>query len=226
MEMYTREETQTEVKDDPKAREALRRAFEKTARWQADFKGFQADLRINVNGKETQGTVSVKGPRDVTVTIPDPELQKWAQNQIGMIAVHRGPRTFEESDGKYALTIEDSQTHPLGPRLSIHGDGMGSSYRINNDRITQINRKMPHVAFTINVEESATTQEGKHLTTRYTVYYFSPKDGALQNVESFTDAHTRVGASDLPATRRIISYENGEVTTKTLTFENHKILND
>ncbi len=223
MEMYTRQEEKTDIADDPKARELLRQAFGKTARWQADFSGFQADLVINVNGKETHGTVTVKGPKDVQVTLPDEELQKWAQNQIGMIAVHRGPRTFEESDGKYVLTLDEDQ-HPLGPKLTIHGDSMGSFYRIHDNRITQINRKMPYVAFTINVEESALTQDQKNLTTRYTVYYFSPKDAALQNVESFSDTHIRIGSSDLPVTQRIISYENGEVTVKTVTFANHKML--
>ena len=224
MEMYTREEAGSDVQNDPKAADLLRGAFEKTARWQSDFQGFQADLRINVNGKETKGSVTVKGPRDVSVQIQNEELQKWAQNQISMIAVHRGPRNFEESDGKYALTLEGDESHPLGQRVNINGDGMGSWYRIKDNRISQINRKMPHIAFTINVEESALTQDNKNLTTRYTVYYFSPKDATLQNVESFTDTHTRISSSDLPATRRIISFENGEVATRSLVFENHKML--
>ncbi len=83
---------------------------------------------------------------------------------------------------------------------------------------------MPHAAFTINVEESSVTQEGHNLTTRYTVYYVNPKDRSLQNVESFTDSHVRIGQSDLPATRRIISFENGDVSVRTLTFENHSML--
>ncbi len=224
MELYQRDEQKTTVQDDPNARGLLRKAFDKTARWQPDFKGFTADLSANVSGKEYRGSVTVKGPKDVTVTLPDPEVQKWAENQIGMIAVHRGPRSFDESDGKYALTLGDDAIHPLGPSLHIHGDGMQSSYRIKDDRITQINRRMPYVAFTINVEDSAQTADHKYLTTRYTVYYFSPKDGSLTNVESFSDTHTRVGASDLPATRRIIGYENGAVTVKSLAFENHKML--
>lgn len=101
---------------------------------------------------------------------------------------------------------------------------MGSWYRIKDNRITQINRNMPQAAFTINVEDSAVTQDKKHLTTRYTVYYFSPKDRSLKNVDSFSDTHIRVGNSDLPATRRIIGYENGEIVVKTLTFEGHALL--
>ncbi len=219
----------TDVKDDPKAREMLRKAFGNTARWQADFKGFTADLTVNVNGKEARGSVTVKGPRDLTVSLPDGDLQKWAENQIGMIAVHRGPRSFEESDGKYALTLGDDRDHPMGPKLFINGDGMHSFYRVKGDRITQINRQMGHpgappFGFTINVEDSMVTKDNKFLTTRYTVYYYSPKDAKLTNVESFTDTHVRVDASDLPATRRIISYENGDVTVKSLTFSNHKML--
>lgn len=224
MDMYTRQETGTTVQDDPTARALLRRAFEKTARWQPDFKGFRADLTLNVNGTTYAGTVTVKGPRDVSVSLPDEQLQQWAQNQIGMIAIHRGPRSFEESDGKYALTVEEDGGHPLGVRLNIHGDGMQSWYRIKDDRITQINRKMPHIAFTINVEDSTVTPEYKYLTTRYTVYYFSPQDGSLTNVESFSDTHTRVQASDLPSTRRIISYEHAEIVTRMLTFTNHVLL--
>lgn len=222
MELYTRQESTTDAKDQPEARNLLHKAFEKTARWQPDFPGFQADLTVNVNGQEFKGKAKVKGPKDVTVSLPNDEIQKWAQNQIGMIAVHRGPRSFEESDGKYALTLEGDNSHPLGQRVNIHGDGMESWYRVRDHRITQINRKMPHIAFTINVEDSTKTQDDKYLTTRYTVYYFSPKDGSLQNVESFFDTHIRFGDSDLPATRRIISYESGQVCTKTLSFENHQ----
>ena len=228
MDTCNRQEATVEVKDDPKARALLREAFEKTARWQRDFKGFTADLVVNVNGRELRGSVTVKGPRDVSVTLPEAEIQKWAENQIGMIAVHRGPRTFDESDGKYALTLEEDG-HPFGPKLLINGDGMHSFYRVKDGRISQINRKMAHpgmpaLGFTINVEDSTLTQDNKYITTRYTVYYYAPQDGKLGNVESFTDSHARVGSSDLPATRRIISFENGQVVVRSLTFQNHKML--
>ncbi len=218
--------TSPSVADEPRARELLRRAFEKTARWQKDFRGFSADLTVNMNGRENSGSVIVKSPREVSVQLGDPEIQKWAQEQLGMIAVHRGPRSFEESDGKYSLTMEEDG-HPLGTKLVIHGSN--SFYRLNNERITQINRTMAHpgmapFAFTINVEDSRLTEEGKNLTTHYTVYYYSPSDGKLGNVESFTDSYVRVGSFDLPATRRIITFDGGQVVVKCLTFTNHKLL--
>lgn len=214
------------VADDPRARDLLRRAFEATARWPKDFQGFTADLTVNVNGSETSGSVLVKSPREVSVQLSDGDIQKWAQEQLGMIAVHRGPRSFDESDGKYTLTMEEDG-HPLGVKLTIHGSN--SYYRLKDNRITQINRKMAHpgmnpFAFTINVEESAVTKDQKNLTTKYTVYYYSPTDGTLTNVESFTDTHIRIGACDLPATRRIITYEGKQVVVKYLNFTNHSLL--
>ena len=189
------------VADDPQARDLLRRAFERTARWPKGFTGFTADLTVNVNGKETSGPVIVKSPREVSVQLDNGDIQKWAQEQLGMIAVHRGPRSFEESDGKYSLTMEEDG-HPFGTKLNIHGSN--SFYRVKDNRITQINRKMAHpgmnpFAFTINVEESAITQDQKNLTTKYTVYYYSPTDGKLTNVD-------------------------GQVVVKNLTFTNHKLL--
>lgn len=220
---YAREEAKTDVEEDPRARELLRRAFDNTSRWPDGFGGFEADLSINVNGNVTKGKVTVKSSKEVEVSFPNEDLKKWAQGQISMIATHRGPRNFDESDGKYSLSFAGEENHPQGPRVRI-GDSMGSTYRIKDDRITQINRKMPYVAFTINVEDSAFTQDDKYLTTRYTVYYFSPKDGSLSNVESFSDTHVRISDADLPATRRIISYENGEMITRTINFTNHKPL--
>ena len=219
---YAREETKTETLDDPNARELLRRAFEKTARWPDGFCGFAADLAINVNGEVTTGTVTVQSSKEVVASLPNEDLQKWAQGQISMIATHRGPRHFNESDGKHTLSFMGDDNHPQGLRIRL-GDSMGSTYRIKEDRITQINRKMPYIAFTINVEESALTQDATYLTTHYTVYYFSPKDGSLANVESFSDTHARVGNADLPATRRMISYEKGEMITRTMTFTNHTL---
>lgn len=223
MEMHKMEACTTDLKDDPEARELLRRAFDKTARWPTDFTGFRADLTVNVDGKEFKGAVTVKSAQDVAITLDDAEVQKWATGTIAMIAVHRGPRTFDQSDGKSVLTLERGAVHPMGQTIRIH-DNLNSHYRIKDDRITQINRTMGPMKFTINVEDSALTQDHKYLTTRYTVYYFNPQSGALTNVESFTDTHVRIGQADLPASRRIIFAENGTVSVKTLTFSNHHLL--
>ena len=207
--------------DDPAARDLLRRAFGSTYRWSAAFKGFSARLRVEEAGRAVEGTVDVRLPESITVSLADPELQKWTEGQVGMMAVHRGHRTFEEADGRHTLTLGEEDGHPLGRLLLIHGDGMNSRYRVAGDRIRQINRSMGPVRFTINVEDALTTPDGRHLTTRYTVYYFHPTDGAIKQVDSITDHHAVVDGVYLPGTRRIISAENGEVRVRVMTFSDH-----
>jgi len=214
----------TTIPDDPAARDLLRGAFEKTVRWPKAFGGFSANLRCEEGGSVSSGRVTLRSARDVTVELDNEDHKKWAEGQIGMMAVHRGPRSFEESDGKYSLTLGEEDHHPLGRLVLIHGDGMNSRYRIMDQRIRQINRSMERVKFTINVDESLITPEGKALTTRYTVFYFSPGDGSLRQVESYIDEHAVVDGIYLPGTRRASFNENGNVVTRLLRFENHKLL--
>jgi hypothetical protein len=225
MEKYHHQAAASEVnvEDDPKARDLLRRASEKTYRWPKDFKGFEADLVIGHQGKTFKGTVRVKLGEDTAVTLPDEDLKEWSQGQIGMMAVHRGPRTFETADGRHKLTLGEDDSHPLGRLVLIHGDGMNSRYRIKEDRIQQIQRTPPHIKFTINVEDSLTTRDGRFLTSRYSVYYFSP-DGQLRQTESYWDTPALVGDLYLPGQRRVNLSENGGVVTRTILFQGHRLL--
>jgi Protein of unknown function (DUF3386) len=216
------------AKDQPEARALLQGAFDKTYRWPSasggGFGGFRAGFTCAQAGLTVKGRVEVKSPREVSVDCPDEAVREWVQGQVSMMAVHRGPRTFEESDGKYVLTLEPDDGHPMGRLLRIHGDGMNSRYRVQDGRITQINRGMERMKFTINVEDSLTTQDSRFLTTRYVVYYFGPADGKLVNAESFADRHAVVNGIYLPGVRRITSVEEGELITRELRFEQHALL--
>ncbi|MFQ5672395.1 MAG: DUF3386 family protein [Nitrospinales bacterium] len=225
MATYTKDkDVETNLEDDPRTREELRKVFANTARWPAGFKGFSADITVNVDGKEEQGSVTVRNPKEIDVSLQDEKLKGFASENLASIAMHRGPRSFEESDGKYKLQFGDEPGHPLGQRIILGGDGMSSFYRIKDGRIRQINRKTPRISFTINIEDSVKTQDGKYLTSRYTVYYFNPENGVLKDVESYSDAYTRVGDADLPELRRIINSDNGGVSVSTMTLSNHKTL--
>jgi len=226
MEKYHQYQTtagEVNVEDDPKARDLLRRASERTYRWPQGFAGFEAGLVLSHQGRTVKGTVRVMLGKDVVVTLPDEDLKQWAQGQIGMMAVHRGPRPFEAADGRHKLTLGEEDHHPFGRLVFIHGDGMNSRYRIKEDRIQQIQRTTPHVKFTINVEESLTTKDAKFLTNRYSVYYFSP-EGQLRQAETYWDTPALVGELYLPGQRRVSFSENGEVVTRTILFQGHHLL--
>jgi hypothetical protein len=225
METYSRQTTQAvAVQDDPNARELLHHAFDRTARWRADFVGFTAALIANDNGVEHRGTVKVTMPRTVEVTIAEADLQQWAQQQLAMMAAHRAYRAFDQADGKYVLTLGAEDVHPLGRLINIHGDGMNSRYRVRDERICQIQRAMERVKFTINIEDSMTTRDGTVLTTRFTVYYFSPSTGQLTQVESFADDYTEVRGVVLPNARRVTFADNGEARVREVLLSEHALL--
>ena len=223
MATYTKEEdVATTQDDDPKAREVLREVFGSTARWSSAFNGFSADVTVNINGNEESGTITVKGPKEIEHSIKGEKHKEFLDENMASIAMHRGPRSFEESDGKYKLAFSDDGLHPQGRAISMGGDGMSSFYSIKDGRLQQINRKTPRMSFTINVEESVKNTEGKFLTHKYTVYYFNPENGSIKDVESYTDNYARVGSFDLPEYRRIIHAENGTVEASFMRLSNHK----
>jgi hypothetical protein len=225
MESYTRQVSQPiGVQDDPNARELLQRAFETTARWRADFAGFTASLVGNDNGVEYCGTLHVVPPRTVEVVLPETGLQEWAQQQLASMVGHRGYRSFDQSDGKYVLTLGAEDAHPLGRLVNIYGDGMNSRYRVRDERIYQIHRATERFKFTINIEDTMTTSTGKVLTTRFTVYYFAPSTGQLTQVESFADAYTEVHGVVLPQSRRVTYAENGETRVRELMLSEPALL--
>jgi len=225
MATYTKEaDVETTVEDDSEARDALREVFGNTARWSADFKGFSAKAVLNIDGKESACSVTVKGPKEIETDCVEGAAKEFLMENLASIAMHRGPRSFEDSDGKYKLRFMDDGTHPLGRAISMGGDGMSSFYRIKEGRIHQINRKTPRFSFTINVEESVKNEEGKFLTRKYTVYYFNPENSGLKDVESYTDEYMRVGSYDLPRYRRVINGEGGSIGVNSMTLSDHKLL--
>ncbi len=225
MATYTKEkDVESTVEEDPQARSAMEEVFGNTARWPQGFKGFTADITVNRNGQTETGSVTVKGPQEIEVSLQEEKLKKFASENLSSIAGHRGFRTFAESDGKYKLNFGDEDNHPLGRRVYMGGDGMSSFYRIKEGRIRQINRKTPRFSFSINIEDSVKNADGKFLTREYTVFYMNPETKKINDAEKYTDLYTRVGEADLPQCRRVINCEDGEVVVNEMTLANHKLL--
>jgi len=102
MATYTKEkDVATDAVEDPKAREAMSQVFSNTARWTVGFGGFTADVVVNINGEEETGTVTVKNAKEIETSIQGEKAKEFLTENMSSIASHRGPRSFEESDGKH-----------------------------------------------------------------------------------------------------------------------------
>jgi hypothetical protein len=115
---------------------------------------------------------------------------------------------MSSAERKYDVSFADDEAHhPLGRLIRINDDAlMGSHYRIRDDVITEVHRKLENLRFTITVTEVHRTAEGKTLPKAYTVSYWDAKTGGLTRTNAAVDEWTRVGRWDLPT--RLLSFES------------------
>jgi hypothetical protein len=184
----------------PTADQTLARAHQARAVWGPGFPGFEADLTVRIDARPAAtGRVSVAPDGSITMEFPDGAERDWARRQIGSMVMHRG------LDGPPQLApgasfLEPRSDHPLGRLIRLADDGMGSSYRIRDGVITEVNRTSGPLRFSNRVLAVATNAEGRQLPLSYSVVYRDGGTGALARVETFHHTWRRVGHLDLPET--------------------------
>jgi hypothetical protein len=99
--------------------------------------------------------------------------------------------------------------HPLGRKIVVLGDVMGSSYRIKDNQLLEVKRQMKDSQFTITILKNHITPEKKYLPLSYVVNTW--KNGPLGLKSSWTYQHTwkRVGKFDLPESVMIVIADIG-----------------
>ena len=207
---------------DPAAVALMKKVYSQRETWGADFKGFTADVKASVGAKSAKGTASV-GPTEVSVDLPNEEVQAWATEVLASILQHRRAADFSANDGRYALTFGPRDKHPQGRLVKLNDEG-GSTYRIRGDRLMQINRSAgPRMRFTIDMLGYAKTDRGKYLPRLYSVSYFDSDSGALLRQDTIIDVYSKVGGFYLPTRRRLLKVEKGATVLHVLTLSNHKL---
>jgi len=185
------------------ASQRLARARANRAVWK-DFPGFRANLVVNIDGQETAGSVVVDAGGDFRLELDDEKARRWCHRQIAEMVTHRMPSGELSDEARF---VEPIDTHPLGRRLRLSQDAMGSEYRVKQDVVTQVNRSLGDRRFTISVLEVTKTVEGKYLPKAYTVSFWDTASGELLSTTTAYHQYHRLGAFDLP--RRIMQVEAG-----------------
>jgi hypothetical protein len=190
----------------PAATKMLKDARAARAIWEK-FPGFSANLVVNHNGQITKTKVEVQENGKVTVFIDDADTKKFVREQVASLVGHRlggGPA----KDTPCAFADKNTE-HPLGRKVIVLDDAMGSSYRIKDDQLVQVNRKMKDIRFSIIVMKNDVTPEKKYLASDYVVNTW--KNDTNQLVSSWTFHHTwkRVNGMDFPDTVTIVIAKPG-----------------
>jgi hypothetical protein len=220
-----REAAAAAVANDPAAHAALRQAHAAGYKFPAGFAGFTASLTFVQEGEAVSGRVTVRAPRDIQLDLETDEAAiGWLKQEIGSMAGHRWPTTYEAGDGRWTLTLEEDANHPLGQTVTVHDDPFGSSYRLRDGHISQVHRQMGGTRFTITILEHQAAADGRTLPSVFTVAYWDIAEGRLTRADAYTDRYATVAGASLPVRRRVVTSTDTGQTTRELTLNGHELL--
>ncbi|MBM3457783.1 MAG: DUF3386 family protein, partial [Armatimonadetes bacterium] len=214
---------------DPRAMALLREVYARRETWNAAFPGFEARAVVHFRGQECRGTVRVGPDYQVAVSLPEREAERWVRETLVSLAGHRRPTRLEDTEGRHPMSLGPEDGHPSG-RLLLLRDPTGSTYRIRDSEIRQVNRVIPgrggrEMKFTIEVLETRITEGNRRLPRAFTVSYYDGASARLLKSESHWESYRRVGDYYLPEARNQFTAEDGGNWTAGLRLEEHRLLN-
>jgi hypothetical protein len=206
---------------DQEAVTTFQRALAARASWQ-QFPGFSADVAGNVDGRAFSGKAKIGASGDVSLELDEGVVKPWVEEQLQSLVNHRLPPPKETRPPVLRFGDQD-KSNPLGRLLIFDGGQFASSYRVQDDRITVVNRHLGRQNMTITVLDDAKNAEGKQLPRSYTVQYWNADDGTLERTESISNRWTRVGRYDLPASIIVTAATKAGLSVRSIQFSNHQL---
>jgi hypothetical protein len=174
--------------DELSAADLLARARAARSVWKA-FPGFSADISVHMNGRQSAGKLTIEPQGTVSVEIGDSMLRQWTEEQLNSLVQHRMPDdSISQGKVKYA---DGDLGHPLGRKIDLGDPDLGSVYRIKDDVITEVNRKLGKMRFTISVLEVTRDSDDKYFATVVRDELLRRRHGRTQEQSSLLE---RLGA--------------------------------
>jgi hypothetical protein len=165
----------------------FRAAYENRYTWAPGFPGYRGRcLRLAPDGTSTVAAFRVGSDSRAEVEeIADDTARKAMAGQLWEVAIHRVRRAFEQTHGENTFVAGD--TNEVGIEVIVGGKNAGDRYRINNDIVTMVVRRIHGTVVTIFTESTIDTGAG-YLSRTYTSRYADPETGeARGGTNRFTD---------------------------------------
>ncbi len=193
------------------ARELFRAAYENRYTWEKSFPGYSADVLLTQGGEQFKGQIEVTANlKAAVVGIDNAEATKSIEGQLWEVAIHRIRRTFEETHSNNTFEYgENDETGAI--EILMGGKASGDKYKLRNNEVCMVHRKIHGVVVTIHTFSSHDTGAG-YLSHRYDSIYTDPETGEAKGGKSlFTDTYEQAGGFWI-LSERVIE-EGGAKTT-------------
>jgi len=207
-------------------KEIFRKAFENRYTWKNEFKGYQGKCILFVNNNIHEGEFLLgKDFKPNIQYIEDEKIVKSIASQLFEVCIHRVKREFElvHSENNFNF-LKNSES---GIEMIVSGKNQGDKYRVKNDCINMVYRKIHGTIIEIFVEEFFDTGIGS-LGKKYSSQSIDPDTlkAKSQKLE-YEDEFTNIGAADCwILNSRTIKYlnQNEEEETQKFVFEDLDLL--
>ncbi len=150
----------------------FKKAYENRYTWQNDFHGYQGKCSFFKNDNIHEGEfVLGKDFKPIIQNIEDEKVVKSIASQLFEVCIHRLKREFESvhSENNFNL-LENSES---GIEMIVSGKNQGDKYRVKNNCINMVYRKIHGTIIEIFVEEFLDTGTGS-LSKKYSSQQIDP----------------------------------------------------
>jgi len=208
-------------------KEIFRKAYENRYTWKNEFNGYKGKCIFFVDNNIHEGEFLLsKDFKPNIQKIEDEKIVKGIASQLFEVCIHRVKREFKSvhSENNFNL-IRNSES---GIEMSISGKNQGDKYRVKNDCINMVYRKIHGTIIEIFVEEFLNTGIGT-LSKKYSSQSIDPDTlKAKSHKFEYEDKFINIGQEDLWFLKsRTIKYlnQNQEEVTQKFVFEDLCLLN-
>ena len=207
-------------------KEIFRKAYENRYTWKDDFNGYQGNCTFLINNNIHKGNfVLGKDFKPNIQKIDDDKIVKSIASQLFEVCIHRVKREFQSvhSENNFSL-FKSSES---GIEMIVSGKNEGDKYRVKNDCINMVYRKIHGTIIEIFVEEFLHTGTG-YFSKRYSSKSIDPEtlEAKSQKLE-YEDEFINIGEEDYwILNSRTIKYlnQNQEEETQKFVFEDLSLL--
>jgi len=208
-------------------KEIFRKAYENRYTWKNEFIGYKGKCIFFLNKNIHEGEfVLGRDFKPNIQNIEDEKIVKSISSQLFEVSIHRVKREFKSvhSENKFNL-LKNSES---GVEMSVSGKNKGDKYRVKNDCINMVYRRIHGTIIEIFVEEFLDTGIGS-LSKKYSSQQIDP-DTLKANTQKleYEDEFINIDESDYwILNSRTIKYlnQNQEEEIQKFVFEDLCLLN-
>ena len=207
-------------------KELFKNAYERRYTWDSKFSGYKGKCIFSVNSDTYEGSfVLGKDFKPEIHNIDDQKIVKSISSQLFEVSIHRVKREFKEIHSKNNFNlIKDSES---GIEMMVSGKSEGDKYRVKNNCINMVYRKIHGIIIEIFVQEFFDTGNG-FLSKKYTSQQIDPNTLKANSLKlEYEDRFINIGSQDIwILNSRSIKYlnKNQEEEIQKYTFQDLSLL--